>query len=346
MQIILTACSAILPALLLLWFFSSRDRFPEPPKAIWTTFVLGVLTIIPAALIELALERAGYGLSGLSSAVFKAFVVAAAVEELFKLSVLQAYSFRSRYFNETMDGIVYGAASGLGFATLENILYVLGPGGGIGVSALRAILSVPGHALWGAVLGFYAGSGRLCGRPVTGSLKGLAAAIALHGTYDVPVMLISSSPGTIDTGLGILLIMVMLGVSAAGWVWVIRLCRRLRKEQLVVAADHSPVGDSSPAMSDSETRAARQALLPGVGPRCGHPGATRFAGYLLVTMAALLLTWAVIVAVAMASMDRGVGESAEGLLFGGLIVGGLPASIGLVLLFNGIRKLKRLRVES
>jgi RsiW-degrading membrane proteinase PrsW (M82 family) len=342
-ELVLTAFSAVVPALLLLWFFSSRDRFPEPPRAIWATFALGVLTIIPAALIELILDGRGEGLSGFVRAAYGAFVVAALVEELFKLSVLQAYSFRSKHFNESMDGVVYGAASGLGFATLENILYVFSPDGGLLVGALRAFLSVPGHALWGAVLGFYAGAGRLCGRPFSGSLKGLAVAVALHGLYDLPVMLINDPSGSIDASLGILLVLVMLGVSTVGWVWVIRLCRRLRKQQADSALAPARAADALEPVSGASIPEAAVRIPAGDRPRpCAHPAAIRFAGILLVTIGALLLSWAVIVFAALAVTPG----KASDLILGGTIVGGIPAAIGAFTLVSGRRKLKRLRRAS
>jgi len=334
MPLVITALSAILPALLLLWFFSGRDRFPEPAKVIWATFGLGVLTIIPAALIETGLESIGHGLTGIAWAAYTAFIVAGLVEELFKLSVLQVYSFRSRHFNEAMDGVVYGAASGLGFATLENIFYVFSPDGGVAVSILRALLSVPGHALWGAVLGFYAGAGRLCGRPLLGSLKGLAAAVALHGIYDLPVMIISQAPDAFDPALGILLLLVILGVSTVGWIWIIRLTGRLRKRQaeLARAAAATAEAPSSGPLPGIPAEDPERGAIP-----CAHHGSARFAGYLLVTIAALLLAWALVVVLALLFTP---GDPAE-LFLGGVIVGGLPGLVGVFMLAGGIRKLKR-----
>ena len=328
----LTGCAAVLPALLLLWFFSGRDRFPEPPRVIWTTFGLGVLTIIPAVLLETVLQSWGRGLTGLVGALFGAFFVAALVEEIFKLSVLQVYSFRNRQFNEPMDGVVYGAASGLGFAVLENLLYVMAPGGGLAVGTMRAVLSVPGHALWGAVLGFYAGTGRLCGRPLRGSLKGLAAAVALHGTFDTPVMLISDAGGTMPAGLGILLVIVVLAVSAAGWVWVLRLCRALRRQQ-AVEASQEPLPCPGPR-EVAEQPVGAAATIPN---SCHHASLVRLAGVLLSAVGALLLAWAALVAASLAFAPGGGSQ----LVLGGLIVGGIPALAGALILAGGIRKLRQ-----
>ena len=152
----LTAISAIVPSFLLLWYFHSRDVYPEPPRVIWTTFGLGLLTIIPtlalalpvAVLLENRAAEAPYFL-GFS----KAFVAAAMPENFFKFMVLLLYCARHNEFDEPMDGIVYGVAASLGFATLENVLYVAK--GGLSLAITRALTAVPGHAFLGAIMGYY-----------------------------------------------------------------------------------------------------------------------------------------------------------------------------------------------
>ncbi len=335
--VLLPALAAVVPSLLLLWFFSSRDRFPEPPLAIWTTFGLGVLTIIPAVLLETVLEGAVAGeLFGSARAAYMSFVVAALVEESLKLSVLLLYSFRSRHFDEPMDGIVYGAASGLGFATLENLLYVLSPDGGLGVGALRAFLSVPGHALWGAILGFHAASGKLEGRSLAGCTRGLLAAVVLHGLYDFPVMM-AGSGRDIGAASALALLLLLLGVSAAAWFWVMRMCHTLRSEQIAGlrprCAGATPV---APAASQEEAGA------DGPGRR-GHRGAAvdRLAGSLLVVVGGLLVAWALVTAAAVLSTRGDDGVDGIWGVVGWLIVGGIPAAAGVPALTAGLRRLRR-----
>lgn len=121
-----TAVSAVVPSMLLLWFFHSRDTFREPGRVVWATFGFGVLAIIPvlvvAAPFAIALDAAHLPYP-LVVGLVSAFITAGFPEELFKYSVLVLYAGRHQEFDEPMDGIVYGVAASLGFATLENILY-------------------------------------------------------------------------------------------------------------------------------------------------------------------------------------------------------------------------------
>jgi protease PrsW len=111
-------------------------------------------------------------------------VLAAVCEELPKwIAFLLIYRWNE--FDEPLDGVVYGVALALGFATVENVLCVARDGLGVGV--LRAVFAVPAHALFGAVMGFYFGRAKFGGahddrRALLG--VALAAAIALHGAYD------------------------------------------------------------------------------------------------------------------------------------------------------------------
>ena len=88
----------------------------------------------------------------------KAVLGAAIPEELFKFLVLRWYVWRKPHFDEPLDGVVYGATASLGFATLENILYV--GSHGLEMAVLRALTAVPGHAFTGVVMGAFLGRAR------------------------------------------------------------------------------------------------------------------------------------------------------------------------------------------
>jgi RsiW-degrading membrane proteinase PrsW (M82 family) len=147
---------AIGPALFWLWYFYHRDKYePEPLAWILMIYLLGMAITIPVALIE-----------GVTSLVLSEFLVAVAiapvVEESAKFLVVRKTVYETPEFDEPIDGIVYAAAAGLGFATLENIIYVFSAWETSFVFALqtgivRAFLSVPGHVLfsvmWGDALG-------------------------------------------------------------------------------------------------------------------------------------------------------------------------------------------------
>jgi RsiW-degrading membrane proteinase PrsW (M82 family) len=147
---------AIGPALFWLWYFYHRDKYePEPLSWILMIYLLGMAVTIPVALIE--------GVTSLILTEFAvAIMVAPVVEECAKFLVVRRTVYETPEFDEPIDGIVYAAAVGLGFATLENIIYVFSALEtsfvfAVQTGIVRAFLSVPGHVLfsimWGDALG-------------------------------------------------------------------------------------------------------------------------------------------------------------------------------------------------
>ena len=116
-------------------------------------------------------------LEGLSYAAYTAFIVAALTEEGMKFLAFYFFFWKNRNFNERFDGIVYAVYISLGFAGIENILYVFT--GGYSVGVIRALTAVPAHALFGIVMGYYFGMakfnpGRTYNLPGSGFLSALS----------------------------------------------------------------------------------------------------------------------------------------------------------------------------
>jgi len=174
---------AIAPGVFLTWFFYVRDRYEhEPRRLIISTYVLGVLSVIPAFFTEL-LGELFLPNDGLIALLVEVFIVIALTEEFMKLCAVRVLAYRSPEFNEVMDGIVYCAVAALGFATLENVVYVFRYGLVTGV--MRAVLSVPSHALWGGIMGHQIGLAKF--RRINENMRillGLLEAVFLHGLYD------------------------------------------------------------------------------------------------------------------------------------------------------------------
>ncbi|MHC4329963.1 MAG: PrsW family intramembrane metalloprotease [Planctomycetota bacterium] len=159
MTIVLTILSAVIPSLLLLRYFYKRDLNPEPRGVLIKTFLLGILIVVPVIIVAWPLWLLNSRLDHpMLAGLYTALLCAAVPEEFFKFLVITRYSARNPAFDEPMDGVVYGATASLGFATLENILYVVR--GGWMVAAARALTAVPCHACLGAILGYYVGQGR------------------------------------------------------------------------------------------------------------------------------------------------------------------------------------------
>jgi protease PrsW len=190
------ALSGAIPALVAMWLIDRLDaKRPEPASTRRLVAFVGMLSVIPALVIELVLANTvGEAVPPLltyQGASFHAFVVAAIVEEACKILVVYWVVWRRPEFDERMDGIVYASRAGLGFALVENVLYLLhqqSVGGEIQLWIMRAVLSVPGHAMWTGMIGAMAARRRFDGKGL-GLAGGYLLAVAFHGTYDFCVYL-------------------------------------------------------------------------------------------------------------------------------------------------------------
>ena len=184
------ASTGALPALLAMWYVDRLDsKRPEPKATLRKITLFGVLSVIPAIILELLVNTVAPPAYTYGNALFTSFVMAAGVEELCKMLVVYWFVWKLPEFDERMDGIVYAARAGLGFAAVENVLYLLGSettGGFLLMYILRALLAVPGHAIWAGIMGYFAAKKRFDGTG-PGILGGLLIAIVLHGLYDAAI---------------------------------------------------------------------------------------------------------------------------------------------------------------
>ena len=236
-EITLLALGSVAPIAAIVAWTWRRDRLPEPPRVVLLTFVLGGIATIPILVAEWGM-MAMLGLNGmpesLVQAVLMSFLVAALVEEAFKLVVLTRYSATHSAFDEPYDGIVYGVAASLGFACVENVMYVFGANqagfaAGATVAAARTLTAVPLHTCCGALMGVCIG----ISRSKSGSARrgwvavGFLVAIALHGIYDTfafagPVAAREDDSMLAIAALGgvILTTLVGIGLSIGGAAWL------------------------------------------------------------------------------------------------------------------------------
>ena len=193
-QSIVLALTGAIPALVAMWIIDRLDaKRPEPMSTRWLISLAGMLSVIPAIFLELGLTRTiGETVPPLGTyqgASFHAFVIAAAVEEACKIAVVYWVVWWRPEFDERMDGIVYASRAGLGFALVENVMYLLNEAPLRDQLILwieRALLAVPGHAMWTGMIGAMAARRRFDGRGL-GLLGGYLLAVAFHGAYDCTV---------------------------------------------------------------------------------------------------------------------------------------------------------------
>jgi len=143
----------IFPSLLILWFFVKSDKFPEPTNVIIKVFIWGIVISIPIFFINT------YILFQIPEKLIAMFP-AAFVEEGFKFLIFYFVILKLKDFDEPMDALVYGVTVSLGFATLENIYYVYFSDfsqiyGSTMLASIRAITSIPAHAAFGCLMGYF-----------------------------------------------------------------------------------------------------------------------------------------------------------------------------------------------
>ena len=154
-----TLLITILPSILIVAYFVKSDRFPEPSSEIIKIFLYGIVICFPAYYLNTTLGDI-YASKGIGEGLISSFLTAAPVEEILKFSVLYSLVYKMKDFNEPIDGIVYGVAVSLGFATLENIyyVYVLSDYFGTtsqGLAILRSFSAIPAHGIFGATMGYF-----------------------------------------------------------------------------------------------------------------------------------------------------------------------------------------------
>ncbi len=247
---LLTAIS-IVPALILagyVWYSDVTEN--EPLSLLAITFLLGVLTAGYAAILNSVLQPYFSALGALGMVLFF-YIVVGPVEESVKLLAVRLYAYNDDRFSAVIDGAVYGAVAGLGFATIENAIYISRVVGDVGgmtiglgligigsdITATRA-LAGPGHVVYSAFAGYYLGLAKFNPEnrgPII--VKGLIIAALIHATYNATVGIASSLIQTV-TGLpsiAAFFIYILLYVGGFGYL----LYRKIDRYRVTYRAAHT-----------------------------------------------------------------------------------------------------------
>lgn len=177
---------AVAPAVVLAFIMIRRDRRrPEPLKWLLAAVGLGVL-VGPGVLLLNYLGLPDIEADTFVGAVLSSFISAAIPEEGLKFAALYLLARKCRHFDEMFDGVVYAVCIGMGFAGLENILYVAGgEEDWIFISISRALMSVPMHYFFAVIMGAYFSLGWFDTRNRRRYLTAaLVVPILVHGIYD------------------------------------------------------------------------------------------------------------------------------------------------------------------
>jgi len=220
------AIVAAAPSLALLTYFYLRDKYErEPIGHLVAAYLLGMFALLAAqgmnTMVADWISPGWLHTGGEPARIFDAFVLTGIVEELSKWVMLVAAVYAWREFDEPMDGLVYGVAIALGFATLENFLFLSSRG--LAIAWQRAIFAVPAHALFGGCMGFYVGRAKFA--PVDGAhphrfwlslTLSFVAPVGFHGSYNFALL----------HGLDLKVWVAITLLSLSFWVFVLRRVKR------------------------------------------------------------------------------------------------------------------------
>ncbi len=193
--------AAIAPAIFIMFIVYKYDTIKEPLSMLVKAFFGGVLSILIALAIAIPLDQlTGFIPSGFFQSFYEAVLCAAIPEEFAKWIIFYWLISKAKDFDQYYDGILYAIFISMGFALVENILYVIPTGFGVAIS--RSILSVPGHMLFAIPMGYYLSHSRF---ESGASAKyhiflSLAIPILLHGTFDF-ILMYSSAKDELNPGL-------------------------------------------------------------------------------------------------------------------------------------------------
>jgi RsiW-degrading membrane proteinase PrsW (M82 family) len=180
--------ASLAPVFIILFYIYFRDKYEKEPLGLLIkALLLGIVIVIPVIFVERMLMTMMPQSSKVAAAAYHAFVVAGSTEELFKFLVLYLLVWKNPNFNEKFDGIVYAVFVSLGFAGVENVLYVMD--GGMQTALTRALTAVPAHAIFGITMGYYLGIAHMY-KELKGKYlaRALLVPILLHGIYDFILM--------------------------------------------------------------------------------------------------------------------------------------------------------------
>ena len=178
--------AAVTPVFIIIVYIYLKDKYEKESKRIlFTSFLFGavvsvILTSFLYILFDLFVPMTNE--YSVIQQFIRAFFVVALTEEFSKYVIVRYFSQPRDDFNEPFDGIIHAVMVSMGFAAVENILYVIE--GGMTTAILRAFTAVPAHATFAIMMGYFMGKAKFSDQRFKWNLAGLGLAILFHGAYD------------------------------------------------------------------------------------------------------------------------------------------------------------------
>ena len=184
MNIFFLLAIALAPGAAIGLYIYWKDKHEREPLGLLVkSFFFGVISTLITLLISWPISRLiPLDPTSLTQQAVHAFLLVALIEEFSKFIFVRWVLYPNKNFNEPFDGIVYSVTVSLGFAGLENILYVMD--GGVETAVLRMFTAVPAHASFGVLMGYFLGKAKFEHKKAHYAIYALGVATLFHGAYD------------------------------------------------------------------------------------------------------------------------------------------------------------------
>jgi RsiW-degrading membrane proteinase PrsW (M82 family) len=185
--VVVGAVLALVPAVLWMAFFYRQDRLePEPKHYVIAVFVLGMLICNAVAIpvVDGLFDVNSWLSTNTWTYIVGSILVIGVVQEFLKYATVRYSVYMTPEFDERVDGIIYGTAAGLGFATVLNVHYVVANGGvDLYMGVLRMAVTTLAQASFAGITGYFLGRAKFEVEPVWWQASGLALAAVLNGLF-------------------------------------------------------------------------------------------------------------------------------------------------------------------
>lgn len=221
---------AFIPIFVIAVYIYKRDKFnKEPLKELLKAFAAGIFSAVVVILVHEILGLSGVDIE--TNVFLRAFVSAAVIEECSKFIFFYKLFWNNPNFDERFDGIVYAVYVSLGFAFVENVLYIYQDvGQAVSIARARAFFAVPAHTLFAIAMGYGAGIARFSRKRASLYLvSGLIWAILLHGIYDF-LLMYSSDLASVNETFSAFIVMLFYIFVIIMWVVGFRRMKKLNEE--------------------------------------------------------------------------------------------------------------------
>jgi RsiW-degrading membrane proteinase PrsW (M82 family) len=212
LRLILYVIFGVTPSIIWLLYYLAKDLHPEPKRMILEIFFLGSLVTIPVFFIQVALVKVTgqlpivfdfFNQHPIAVEAVKWFIAIAAVEEIFKYLVVRTVILKSKELDEPVDIMIYMVVGALGFAAVENVLYLLSPVDAVSfqgilettltISFMRFLGATFLHTLCSALLGYFIALSCSMGKyRFLLAFCGIGLAVVLHGLYNFSIITLSN----------------------------------------------------------------------------------------------------------------------------------------------------------